>query len=323
MRDLSTQDRKRKKSLLIWPWWISFLFIFNILATPVLANQKSKQTAEKKRIPSAELEKYNDLTGSEIMAKVFRRHETFPYVYEEQTMILTDHTGNKDVRKVKRYFRAETANTMKTLLVFNYPSEVKGLALRFIRDHNGLVKNQIYLPALGKALSLDIESGHSSYLLGTDFALEDLLESLPDFQYTRISDQTIDKVPHFVVEAYPPNNRPIQTGYSKRRLFVRQDIFFIVRTDYFNHDNQLFKQLTRHDLKKVDKVMWRADMLLMENRERQHTTLIKINRRVFSQDYVRAVIFNPSWLLKNPKDNGIQNLATDKTINTDDNNIGN
>jgi len=326
MRDIPKQSRKRKKSGLTWPRLISLLFLFWVLVFPVLADQTGEQAAGQKTEqilePDSEQEKYYDLTGSDIITKVFRRHKIFPYVYEEQTMILTDNAGNKDVRKVRRFFRVESDSTMKYLLVFDYPSEVKGVALRFIRDHNGIVENQIYLPALGKKLSLGGTGGQVCHLLGTDFALEDLVESPSDFQYARIPDQTIAKVAYFVVEAFPLDKKnDNQTGYSKRRLFIRQDIFFIVRTDYFDHGNRFFKRLTRHDLKKVDKVMWRANMLLMENKEQQHSTLIKINQRVFSQDYVRPEIFTPSWLLENYKVQGIQNQTTDN--NKTDNNIGN
>jgi hypothetical protein len=184
------------------------------------------------------------------------------------------------------------------------------LALLFIRDHKGLVENRIYLPALGKALSFDQTKGQARHLLGTDFALEDLVESLSDFQYVRLPDQTIAKIAHFVVAAFPLDKKSgNKTGYSKRLFFIRKDIFFIVRTDYFDRGNRFLKQLTHHDLKKVDKLMWRANMLLMEDKQQQHTTLIKINQRIFSQDYVRPEIFNRSWLRENHKAQEEQNAG--------------
>jgi hypothetical protein len=49
----------------------------------------------------------------------------------------------------------------------------------------------------------------------------------------------------------------------------------------------------------VDGDMWRANMILMENHKDQHNTLIKIDRRVFSSDYVPPEIFTRNWLLQN------------------------
>ncbi|MCP3872051.1 MAG: outer membrane lipoprotein-sorting protein [Desulfobacteraceae bacterium] len=345
MRGIPKQIRKRKKSGLSLSLLSSLLFLFWIIVLPVLADQPGDkvrdqvagQKMDQLLEPDSKQGQYSDLTGSDIMTKVFLYHKIFPYVYEEQTMILTDNIGNKDVRKLRRFSRMESDGTMKYLLVFDYPSEVKGLALRFIRDPKGNVENHIYLPALGKEISIGDTGGQVTHLLGTDFALEDLVESFPDFLYARIPDQTIAKVAYFVVEAFPMDKIiDNQTGYSKRRLFIRQDNFFIVRTDYFDLGKRFSKRLTRHDLKKVDKKMWRANMLLMENKAQQHSTLIKINQRVFSRDYVQPEIFTLSWLLENYKIQEIQDQPTDNietdsietdSIETDnimtDNNIGN
>jgi hypothetical protein len=45
--------------------------------------------------------------------------------------------------------------------------------------------------------------------------------------------------------------------------------------------------------------MWRANMILMENYKGRHKTLLKINQRVFSHDYVPPEIFTAAWLLEN------------------------
>ena len=45
--------------------------------------------------------------------------------------------------------------------------------------------------------------------------------------------------------------------------------------------------------------MWRANMMLMENMKTRHQTLIKIERRVFSRDYVPESLFTLQWLIDN------------------------
>ena len=40
-------------------------------------------------------------------------------------------------------------------------------------------------------------------------------------------------------------------------------------------------------------------MILMEDSKEQHRSLIKIDRRVFSRDYVSEDIFTADWLFKN------------------------
>jgi hypothetical protein len=244
----------------------------------------------------------NDIwTGRSIMDEVFKRHEMFPYVFEEQTIIMTDSAGNRDVRKARRFSRVEKDGTVKYLLVFDNPSEVRGVAVLAIRHHTGPIESMIYLPAFGKELKSNIGKNRGSNFLGTDFAVEDLAaEVLSDFRYIREADQKTNKIAQFVVEAVPQDKEIERTtGYGLRRHFIRQDNFFIIRTDYYDRSGRFFKSQTSHDLKRVDGDMWRANMILMENHKDQHNTLIKIDRRVFSSDYVPPEIFTRNWLLQN------------------------
>jgi hypothetical protein len=244
----------------------------------------------------------NDIwTGRSIMDEVFKRHEMFPYVFEEQTIIMTDSAGNRDVRKARRFSRVEKDETVKYLLVFDNPSEVRGVALLAIRYNTGRIESMVYLPAFGKELKSNIGKSRGSNFLGTDFALEDLAaEVLSDFRYIREADQKTNKIAQFVVEAVPQDKEIERTtGYGLRRHFIRQDNFFIIRTDYYDRSGRFFKSQTSHDLKRVDGDMWRANMILMENHKDQHNTLIKIDRRVFSSDYVPPEIFTRNWLLQN------------------------
>ena len=240
-------------------------------------------------------------TGRGIMNEVFKRHQLFPYVFEEQTMIMMDGEGNRDVRKARRFSRVETDGTVKYLLVFDDPAEVRGVALLAIRQQSGNTESGIYLPAFGKELKSNAGESRGNHFLGTDFAIEDLTaEILSDFRYDRTADQKIDKIAYFVVEAFPQDEEIERTtGYSLRRHFIRQDNFFIVRTDYFDRRGRFFKRQTQHDLKRLHGDMWRANMILMENHKERHKSLIKINRRVFSHDYVPPEMFTSAWLLEN------------------------
>jgi len=240
-------------------------------------------------------------TGRRIMDEVLKRHEMFPYVFEEQTMILTDGAGNRNVRKLRRFSRVEKDGTVKYLLVFDHPAEVRGVALLAIRQPTGPIENKVYLPAFGRALKSNAGDDRGSHFLGTDFAIKDLTaEVLSDFRYVRVADLKMNKTSYFVVEAFPRDKETERaTGYGLRRHFIRQDNFFIVRTDFFDRRGRLSKRQTHHDLKKVGGDMWRANMILMEDYKEEHNTLIKISRRVFSQDYVPPEMFTDDWLLEN------------------------
>ena len=264
-------------------------------------------------------ESVEEWDGKRIMREVFARHELFPYVFEEQTMIMMDRSGNRNVRKVRRFTRLEKDETARFLMVFDYPPEIRGVALLAVRQSSGQVDSGIYLPAYGNELISNVEEEKGGRFLGTDFAIQDLTaEILADYRYSRVADQTVENAACFVVEAFPGDQKvEMETGYSLRRLFIRQDIFFVIRTDYYDRRLRFYKIQTRRDLKQVDGDMWRANMILMESRKERHQTLIKIDRRVFSHDYVPPEIFTRAWLRENMPahhENGVGQEADNRAL---------
>ena len=245
-------------------------------------------------------------TGREIMDEVYRRHQQYPYVYEQQTMIMVDHDGLRDTRKLLRYSRVEPDGGEDFMLVFVSPLEVKGAALLAHRNPAGRISKSVYLPALGEKLIKGEEEGENSSFLGSDFAVEDLTgEVLDNYFYVRRQDQKIGDANYFVVDVYHSK----QDARDKKTLwrhFIRSDNYFITETDYYDRHGRLYKRKTSHDLKHLEGKMWRANMILMENLRDQHKTLIKIDQRIYSRDYVPREMFTAQWLYKNYPDRTLE-----------------
>lgn len=239
--------------------------------------------------------------GAAIMSEQVRRHQQFPYVFERQTMVLVDAAGKRQVRRVRRYMRAEEDRTLKFLLVFEEPEEIRGVALLAVREPNGDTRNRIYLPAFGDHMKRPAGSGRTGAFLGTDFAVEDLtLELASEFTYVRTGERIIEEVEYFLVDAYPRKSAiGVTTNYGLRRHLVRKDNFMITQTDYYDRNLRFIKRLTYHDLRRVNGDSWRANMLVMNHLRNEHTTLLKIDQRVYSKDYVPAELFEPQHLLAN------------------------
>ena len=258
--------------------------------------------------PSAEEypnENFDEATGLEIMQEVQKRHQQFAFIYEEQSMVMIDRNGDRDTRKLKRYSRVEDDGTVKFLLVFDSPEEINGVALLASRDASGKTKKYVYLPAFGEQLIESMSSGLDGKFLGTDFSIESITgEVLDDYIYVRRPDKKVNNVKYYVVDVYrmedgftenmlPTNKQAI------RRHSISKNNFYIIKTEYFDKQGRIYKKQTHHDLRQVDGRMWRADMILMEDSKEHHQSLIKIDRRVFSRDYVSADIFTADWLFKN------------------------
>ncbi|NOG60554.1 MAG: outer membrane lipoprotein-sorting protein [Proteobacteria bacterium] len=240
----------------------------------------------------------SETSGVEIMEEVQKRHQQFPYIYEEQSMVMLDRQGDRDTRKARRFSRVEEDGSVKFLLLFDYPREVKGVALLANRDPDGQTSKYIYLPALGERLIESAGEGSNDSFLGTDFSVENLTgEMLSDHYYARRDDRDVDGIKYFVLDVYNEDDELEQQ--ILRRHFIRQDNLYITLTHHFDKQGRITRIQSHHDLKAVDGDMWRANMILMEDKRQEHQSLIKISRRVFSHDYVPEEVFTAEWLYEN------------------------
>lgn len=241
----------------------------------------------------------SETSGAEIMQQVQMRHQQFPYIYEEQSMMMQDRNGDRDTRKARRYSKVEKDGTVRFLLLFDYPEEVKGVALLANRDPDGHTTKHIYLPALGERLIESTGEGSDDNFLGTDFSVENLTgEILSEHFYQRRNNEVIEGAKHFVLDVYNLEDEQSKEQIL-RRHFVREDNLYITLTHHFDKQGRLSRIQSHHDLKAVDGDMWRANMILMEDKKQAHQSLIKVTRRVFSHDYVPAEVFTAEWLYEN------------------------
>ena len=240
-----------------------------------------------------------EASGAEIMEEVDKRHQQFPYIYEEQSLVMLDRNGERDTRKARRYLRMEDNGSVKFLLLFDDPQEIKGVALLAHRHPNGKTDKHFYLPAYGKQLLESAGDENGDNFLGTDFSVENLTgEIISDYRYKRGADKEVDAVKYFVINVYKKNSS-LPRKKILRRHYIQQDNLFITLTHHFDKHGRIARTQSHHDLKLVDQNMLRANMILMENKKDQHLSLIKTSLRVFSHDYVPEEIFTAEWLFKN------------------------
>ncbi len=240
-----------------------------------------------------------ELNGREIMEEIYTRHQQYPYVYEEQSMVMRDRNGKRDTRKAHRYSRVEEDGTAKFMLVFDFPHEIRGVAVLATRDPSGNMTKSIYLPAFSEQLVQSSGENSDGNFLGTDFSVENIIgEVLTDYQYTRRQNRKMNGMQYYVVDVHGLHE-DVSSSIPMRRHFIRRDNFFISQTEHYDSQGRVHKRQTHHDIRAVDGEMWRSGMILMEDLKEQHQSLLKVTRRLFSHDYVPAEIFTAEWLYQN------------------------
>jgi hypothetical protein len=247
---------------------------------------------------------FSEASGRVLMQQVYDTHQQYPYVYEEQSLVLIDRDGNRETRKVKLYSRIDPILFQRFLLLFESPEEVKGVAVLAERNANGDTRQAIYLPALGESMIESSGDSSDTNFLGTDFSIENLTgERLEDYDYQRRRDELINYKMYSVIDVFDKQAEPGQTAL--RRHYISQEILYLTRTDYFDDLGRVRKRLSSHDMTRVLGDMWRANMLLMENMQNDHKTLIKIDRRIFSKEYVPVEVFTTEHLYANSRIEGL------------------
>lgn len=223
-------------------------------------------------IPAAALA--TDLTGRQILDEQKRRHKTASEI-EVQQMLLVDATGGKEKREVRRYSKEVEPDVYRSLLGFLSPRNIRGTALLTWQHKDQEDDQWLYMPARGK-LQRIAKGGKRNYFMGTDFTYEDLRgEDLNAHIYNRLENTTYNDQKCFVVEALPATkeeNR--ESGYSKRILWIRQDIFSTLKVEFYDKRGKLLKIQYSSGLENTEGEIWRARKGLMENIQRKHKTFV-------------------------------------------------
>jgi hypothetical protein len=215
--------------------------------------------------------------GGELIDESLRRHALPPFAYEEQVLVLSDNLGQYTVRTIRYYARDDAAGRQR-LMVIDTPKELRGIRVHVTRDASGGARR-------GPVAS--------SPVFGSDYTVADFEGEQPrDFVYQREDNQELDRVTHYVVRAVPKDEAVARaTGYGARRIYLRKDNLFTSRIDYLDSQGRPAKRLTYKDPRPDDTGAWRARMTLAEDLREERRTLLMVERRVHSADYVPDAVF--------------------------------
>jgi len=226
---------------------------------------------------------YAEMTGLEIMKKQKQLHE----VKDEKATILMkliDSNNNTKERDLVSFALKGDDGLGMSMMVFNSPADVKGTGL-LTWEQKGREDDQwLYLPALGKEKRIS-SSGKQNKFMGTDFTYEDLrTENLDVHVYNLVGSETVDKNDCYVIEALPStDDEKKESGYNKRKIWVRKDIFFSVKVEYFDKKDTLIKTQIADSPKNIQGTVWRSEKSIMKDVINNHKTYSVIKERAINK----------------------------------------
>jgi hypothetical protein len=194
------------------------------------------------------------------------------------TMTLVSESGAKRVRQTKSTSKLlPNGIDQKRLIRFLAPADVKGTATLMIEHSEGDDDIWIYLPALKKVRRLVANNKKDSFV-GTDFSYGDIIgHRVDDWSYTYVGEEDVDGAKAHVIEAAPKTPEVgANSGYGKRKMWIRADNFVAVKGEYWDTGGKPVKVFSAGDVREIDPAehKWQAFRLEMKNTQTGHSTEI-------------------------------------------------
>ncbi len=206
----------------------------------------------------------------------------------DMEMTLINKKGQKRIRKVKTYRKDYTENSegieTKTVMFFLEPADVKntGFLTWSYVDEAKDDDQWLYLPALKKVRR--ISSGKKAdYFMGTDFTYNDMGDrNIDDYTYKHLGTEEIDGIECYHTESTPKNKDVMKkTGYSKAEMWVRPDIWVLVKAKFYDKKGRFLKELTTGDIEEINGV-WTVKTLKMNNEQKKHSTIFTFSNIAYN-----------------------------------------
>ena len=173
-------------------------------------------------------------------------------------MILIDKDGDEKERKTEMYQKGDEMRLVR----FLSPADQKGIGFLSLPDD---VK-YLYLPAFRKIRRIASHIKNQNFA-GTDFSYDDMSSFKYAEEYNPRLIETTDKL--YVLELTPKPN--VKKDYSKLKLWVRKDNFYLVKIEHYDKGGNLWKVMERRKLEKKGNY-WIAMEMEMKDLKKPHTT---------------------------------------------------
>ena len=228
-----------------------------------------------------------ELTAREIIEKVDARDDGDNSTATLE-MILIDKRGDKRVRRVTKLAKDEGRDT-RSIMFFLAPADIRGTGFLTYDYYAGEKDDDqwLYLPELRKTKRI-ASSDKSGSFMGTDFSYADMTRRvLDEWTYKLLKEDEVRGNKVWLIETMP-RDREVRDryGYDKSVVFVRQDIFMVVRAVHWVRDGNKLKYFDVKQLERFDGI-WMGtelDMKTTKGGETLHRTVMKFSDVKFNQN---------------------------------------
>jgi len=232
--------------------------------------------------------------GLEIAHTMKERDRGFGNYTAELEMVLVDAHGKETLRKLHVKTLEIAGDGDESVAIFEAPADVKGTAF-LTHTHATRSDDQwLYLPSL-KRVKRIAPANRTAPFMGSEFAYEDLAsQEVEKYNYDFLGEDSYAGRPTYKIVRI---SRDPQSGYSRQVVWVDQERYVALKTEYFDRRNQKLKTLLADDYAQYLGRHWRAGTMRMENHRTGKSTVLYWKDYRFRQD-LEARDFEPSSLTR-------------------------
>src|SRR5215468_9934942 len=159
----------------------------------------------------------------QIVEEAQRRTTSQSQSYEGTLQVID--AKSKITEKRWQYDRIGSHGSSKSVLRFNAPAEVKGVALLVINHPDRASDQWMWTPAINRERRIALQD-RSTRFFGTDFSFEDLEErDTNQFEYKLITEEAVDGAACWKLQSTPRQSKISQYSYSY--VWIRKDNYAV------------------------------------------------------------------------------------------------
>jgi len=191
----------------------------------------------------------------------------------EGTLQVVD-AKSKITEKRWQYDRIGSHGSSKSVLRFNAPAEVKGVALLVINHPDRASDQWMWTPAINRERRIALQD-RSTRFFGTDFSFEDLEErDTNQFEYKLAGEESIDGTACWKLQSTPRESKVSQ--YTHSYVWIRRDNYALAQIENYNK-NEIVRRAHYTDIRD-DQSIWTAHQIDMHDLKRNSHTILKIEK---------------------------------------------
>jgi len=232
-------------------------------------------------VSATELELSSDpvAKGLAIAQKSYETDSGFVDFFAELTIVQQNRSGKEKLRHI-RFWSLENGPTgEQSRSVFTYPPDVKGMARLSHLHADSPDDHWVFMPDENRVKRISPKN-QLIYFMGTQFTFEDFrlyrAEQVNKYSYKYLENVQYAGLDCFKIARFPTGKK--FTNYSRHVMWVDTDEFRVLKVDFYDHQDQLLKTLTRSKFELYEGKFWcMHEMEMVNHQTREHTLVIWSN----------------------------------------------